>query len=232
VRSRDRLLLAAPAETGHGLPITTQEATLLGWIAGDGHVESGRRSPSISIAQSKRQHFGAIEAALQDIPHRRYEYPERTSCVIWRLTPRYAHDLLERAGHPKRDAARQVLAMSREQREAWLEAITDAEGHRSMKPGYSKPQVVISQTLGPVHDAIILAAYLSGHRPRALAHTRNHERWSDSDSIHLNNPVITGEFLHKRDAGHGPVWCITTELGSWTAEEDGHVFLTGNWSRA
>jgi SLT domain-containing protein len=225
IRSRDRILVAAPADTGPGLPITTQEAALLGWIAGDGTVEPGR---SMSVGQVKRQHFPAIEAAFAGLPHSRYEYPHRTKSVTWRLEVSYARDLLARAGHPKREATRQVLGMSAEQRAAWLEAMIAGEGHVEMKPGYTKPQVSLTQTVGPVHDAIVLAAYLEGHRPRVLPHTRDHETWTDSDSIHLNTPVVTGAYLHREDAGRGPVWCVTTELGSWTAEEDGHVFLTGN----
>jgi len=172
-----------------------------------------------------------LRELLADTPHREYVTGKTSSgnpVYLFRFSPAWTAEFIERAGHPKQDAPQQVLAMSSGQREAWLEAITDAEGHRSFKPGYSKPQVVLTQTLGPVHDAMILAAYLSGYRPRVLPHTRDHERWSDSDGIHLNNPIVTGAFLKKEDVVHGPVWCVTTELGSWTAEEDGHVFLTGN----
>jgi hypothetical protein len=244
VRSRDRLLLAAPARTGEGLPVTVAEAAILGWIAGDGHVEKyadkprGRKKPTMNIAQSKPAMAAKLTVLLADVPCAHYvDHAPRLSRVNkkpvpprhqWRLDYDYAQDLMRRAGHPKEQAVEQVLAMSAEQREAWLEAIIDAEGHRSIKPGYSEPQVTISQTLGPVHDAIVLAIYLTGHRPRVLAHTRNHERWSDSDSIHPNNPVVTGAFLKREDVGRGPAWCVTTELGTWTAKESGHVFLTGN----
>jgi SLT domain-containing protein len=44
--------------------------------------------------------------------------------------------------------------------------------------------------------------------------------------------VVTGAFLRHEDAGRGDVWCVTTELGSWTAREDDHVFLTGNSNAA
>jgi hypothetical protein len=30
------------------------------------------------------------------------------------------------------------------------------------------------------------------------------------------------------DAGEQEVWCVTAELGSFTAEQNGHVHLTGN----
>lgn len=50
--------------------------------------------------------------------------------------------------------------------------------------------------------------------------------------MHLNNPVVTGAFLNKEAAGRGDVWCVTTELGTWTAQEGDHIFLTGNSNAA
>ena len=38
IRPRDRLLLAAPALMPGLLPVSDQEAAILGWVAGDGHV--------------------------------------------------------------------------------------------------------------------------------------------------------------------------------------------------
>jgi hypothetical protein len=236
IRGADRLLLAAPAETDSSLDVTVLEAALLGWIAGDGHVETGRKNPTMSIAQSKPAMVRKLKALLAGIPHATYtdERLTRTGKVAcgprhqFRLGYRYAQDLMRRAGHPKHDAVQQVLAMSTAQRGAWLEAMTDAEGYRRTQSDGGRERVCITQTLGPVHDAIVLAVYLAGHRPRVLPHTRGHETWSDSDSINLNIPFITGSYLHKQDAGRGSVWCVTTDLGSWTAEDDGHVFLTGN----
>lgn len=246
INSRSRILLAAPADTTSSLNITVQEAAILGWIAGDGHVEKysdkprGRKQPSMSIAQSKPPMVAKLRALLADIPHAEYKDERltrmgRKPCgprYQFRLDYRYAQDLLARAGHPKKDAVAQVLAMSTEQREAWFQGVVDAEGSQNMQPGYSKPHVTVSQTLGPVHDAIGLAAYLEGHRPRVLAALRGHDSWTDCDDVALNNPIITGASLQREDAGTGEVWCVTTELGSWTADDNGHMFLTGNSNAA
>lgn len=256
-----RLMLAAPAETTSSIDITVQEAAILGWIAGDGHVEracptpaecaqrgyteSGlcqehraRQNPSISIGQTKPAMVEKLKALLADVPHALYCYGEKPTRTgkkpcgpghTFRLGYRWAADLMRRAGHPKHDAVRQVLAMSTEQRAAWLDAMIDAEGTR--EPGRSpasKERVLISQTYGPILDAIVLAVYLSGRRPRVLNNKVDTPGWSPSALVGVNIPYVTGSYLHKEDAGRGPVWCVTTELGSWTAQEDGHVFLTGN----
>jgi hypothetical protein len=145
----------------------------------------------------------------------------------FRLDHRYARDLLARAGNPKADAVRQVLAMSTEQREAWLEAIIDAEGTRDVR---SAAQVSIYHAPGSVLDAIALALYLSGRRPQLLNVRRSaeHAGWQPEMLVRSNTPVVTGAFLRTEPVGRGEVWCVTTELGSWTAREDDHIFLTGN----
>src|SRR5206468_11300879 len=51
-----RIVLARKADTPSSLDITTREASLLGWIAGDGHGESGG---GISIYPSKPPVFSA-----------------------------------------------------------------------------------------------------------------------------------------------------------------------------
>jgi uncharacterized protein YukE len=236
VRSRDRLLLAAPADTEARLDITVREAAILGWIAGDGHVENRRHRPTMSIAQSKPEMVEKLRRLLEDVPHAVY-VDDRGDCGPrhqFRLAHEYAKDLLARVGHPKTEAVQQVLAMSTEQRDAWLEALTDAEGTRAMRPGYTNPQVMIYQAPGTILEAATLAVYLSGRRPRILHVERSAapDSWSPEACVRGNNPVVTGAFLRVEGAGRGDVWCVTTSLGTWTAREDDHIFLTGNSNAA
>jgi uncharacterized protein YukE len=223
IDTRDRLLLAAPAETEATLDVTVREAAVLGWIAGDGHVERRRHAPSMSVAQSKPQFVATLRDLLAELPHATYvdDRGGRGPRHQFRLDPRYAQDLLSRAGHPKANAVEQVLAMSTAQRTAWLEAITDAEGTAG-GPVYQAP--------GAVLDAIVLATYLSGRRPRLGVVNRLDapESWAPERWVRANSPFVTGGHLTKEDGGRGDVWCVTTELGTWTAREDDHVFLTGN----
>jgi hypothetical protein len=134
------------------------------------------------------------------------------------------------AGHPRSDAVHQVLAMSTRQRDAWLAAIADAKGARAAQPGHTRPQASIHQAPGTVLDAIALAVYLSGHRPRVLDVRRaaDDEGWRAEAVVRSHPPVVTGGFLTSEPVGRADVWCVTTDLGSWTAREDEHIFLTGN----
>src|SRR5215475_1896495 len=114
------------------------------------------------------------------------------------------------------DAVTQVLAMSDEQRAAWLDAITAAEGTRSGS------RVVIYQDDGPIADAIELAIYLSGRRPSRSKDPRNDKLAWRFGSV---APYVGGAGRRRfiADAGVQEVWCPTTELGTWTAQQDGQV---------
>ena len=219
--SRDTIILAAEAETGDGLPITLAEASLLGWIAGDGNVERGRRGPSMSVSQTKREHFDSIEAAFSGSAHARYEYPDRTACVTWRLEPSVARDLIARVGHPKDDAEQIVRGMSAEQRAAWLDAMIRAEG--SSNGEYT----VVYQCDGPVREALKLAIYLSGYRP-SESKLSGKEQWAPCYAHGLTRPRVGPMNRSIVDAPDQEVWCVTTDLGTWTAQQDGQIFLTGN----
>jgi WXG100 family type VII secretion target len=236
IGSRDRVLLSAPADTEPTLELTVREAAILGWIAGDGHVDTRKHRPTVSIAQSKPDMVAKIRELLEDVPHAVY-VDDRGGVGLrhqFRLDHDYAQDLLRRAGDPKSDAVRQVLAMSTEQRAAWLEAVVDAEGTWYSRPGYTRPKAVVYQAPGEVLEAITLAVYLSGARPRVsfTDRTVEHKTWSCQAAVRANNPVVTGAFLRKEPAGRADVWCVTTELGTWTAREGDHVFLTGNSNAA
>jgi DNA polymerase I-like protein with 3'-5' exonuclease and polymerase domains len=118
---------------------------------------------------------------------------------------------------------RRVLAMADNERRAWLSGIALGEG--SVAPGGTDTWT-IAQNKGDLYDAICLALYMEGFRPsRGIQHTKGAVmcQW-----VRASKPSVTGQRLVKKDAGRGPVWCVTTELGSWTARENGEIGLTGN----
>lgn len=232
VRSRDRIMLSACAETPSTIDISVREAAILGWIAGDGNLANRTHRPAMSIAQSKPEMVDKIKRLLEGVPHALH-VDDRGGCGPrhrFHLNHDYARDLLARAGNPKSDSVTQVLAMSTGQRNAWLDAVIDAEGTRTTKPGFTRPRIAIHQAPGSVLEAVTLAVYLSGRRPRVLytKRSKHHDTRLPEASVRANTPVVSGALLGKEDVGRGAVWCVTTVLGTWTAREDDHVFLTGN----
>lgn len=113
-----------------------------------------------------------------------------------------------------------------------------AEGHVSQK-GNRSPVTQISQKAGPLAEAILLAVYLSGHRPSVYVSKRTGGRHGTVPmwTITLTSPR-TGERRERvggkncwtdESLGVQEVWGVTTSLGTWTTRQEFEVFLTGNW---
>lgn len=255
-----QIVLSRPAETVGELAITVKEAALLAWIAGDGwqqkprpsrgrNPEKGYKSGSTPmtylITQTKEQNWAAIDLALDGHgrvtrTRERHVNGELRHDREWRLPAPYARDLTERAGSPKTDCIQQVLAMSTQQREAWLTAMIRAEGHVSQKPNQA-PITQISQKSGPLAEAIVIAVYLSGRRPSVYVSTRAGGRHGPVPvwTVTLTSPcagepraTVTGKTCWTDESlGVQPTWSVTTDLGTWTARQGNSVFLTGCLAR-
>jgi hypothetical protein len=231
-----RIRVSADADTGAGLPISTTEAELLGWILGDGHIEKPARGRGgIRIIQSKPDGVAELRRLAEklNVAHSWYynepkeEWKAKQPVHILRFGPDYAIDLLKRAGYAS--PVVMTLGMSAEQRHAFLNGVIHAEGTSQSTGGERGGSLtVIPQKYGAKHDAIKLAVFLCGYRPSVFDRSEHDLRndWAPTGVIGTCRPFITP--LFRKDAGTAEVWCVTTELGTWTAEQNGHIFLTGN----
>ena len=215
--SQRRVILAASGAEGLGLPITDQEAALLGWAMTDGSIRRfensrGRRAFA-RIYQRKPVGVSAVGALMAHFEHR-YDPQYRTSTGgpthMWYVGRRVFSEVLHRSGLDDFGPVRMVLAMTSSQRKAWLDAVRMAEG--------DQPRMVnIAQSESENREAIAVAGALEGHFVTLRART-----------VDLRREAVRCNTLSERNLGHADVWCPTTGLGTWTAEQDGQVFITGN----
>ena len=249
LRTEHSVVLAARALTRQTVPVTPAEAALIAWVYCDGHVQQSpltgktaqgadgrRRKLIVSVAQAKPAGITALERVLRECGA-----PYTMDCIpavndrclpqrIYRLKTAYARELWQRAGLAEADKAQPgfyltpfVTGLGPDARDAFLRAVIDAEGWQDGKTGGTR----ISQNEGPVCDAIILAATLSGWYVR-----QNRYRHSRGNAVHvtmaLSEPRVTGQRRTTEPAGRERVWCVTTKLGSWMMRQHGQVMLTGN----
>jgi hypothetical protein len=123
-----------------------------------------------------------------------------------------------------------VLALSPDQRAAWLDSMIDAEGHRmpGKKLGH-REFVRIAQVNGPLQDAIKLAVYLEGWRPTFSANSAERNGYQPAGVVGMAGPHVAPSMFGPHEVlDRQPVWCVKTDLETWTARQDGQVFLTGN----
>lgn len=231
ITTAHRLAVAGlPLDQPGTADVTPAEAELLGWIAGDGHINFASRTVNVWLYQSKTRFLPVIDALLSGIPHSRYvrdRNPGRhLPSVAWRLSAPYARGLIARSGYLDGSPTSFVLGLSGEGIRRWLDGVLGAEGWTVPSGGNGATLPRVSQNVGPWADAMTLAAYLAGYRPTRHLKTRASARHSPNWNITLGRPWVGGTHIRRTPAGDQESWNVTTRLGTWTMLQDGLPMLT------
>jgi hypothetical protein len=186
-----------------------------------------------SIYQSKPAMVSKIRALLAHVEHTesvRRRGGNTQPAHQFRLRRAYVTDLMKRSEVLDMGPEAFVLALSPDQHAAWLDSMIDAEGHRQpgKKPGH-REFVRIAQVNGPLQDAVKLAVYLEGWRPTFSASSAERNGYQPAGLVGMAGPHVAPSMFSPHEVlERQPVWCAKTDLGTWTAEQDGQVFLTGD----
>lgn len=224
-RKQHPWVVSAPMVDGPGLPLSLDEAELLGWLLTDGGQHDGvhhRGSNfSVHVWQTKPVGVARLARLLGD----RASWNGKG----YRLANAYARDLLIRAGLTHIKDAGQLLhavsTMTAAQRSAMLDGVIGGDGHTGPTGALR-----VYQDAGPLSEVITTLAHLCGHRVRTAprSFTDGRKRNGQALQISLSRPRVSTYRQERRSLGSMPVWCPTTELGTWTARFDGNPVLTGN----
>ncbi|HXI94949.1 MAG TPA: phage tail tip lysozyme, partial [Candidatus Acidoferrum sp.] len=216
IPAQHKLLLAAEADTEHDLDLSTEEVEIIAWILTDGTLgpakkASGEQVYDSRIYQKKPKFVAELDELLASVPHTRDEDCNGAGVTAWRLRRAYATDLIRRARLDEIGPEGFILALGTDEREAFLRVAQWAEG--SASEGFRH----IAQNDGPVKSAIALAAFLCGNAVREI-----------KGGVRIRRPRVQRDRLNVSETGREAVWCVVTELGSWSMRQEGQVMLTGN----
>ncbi len=235
--SEDRIILSLPAEGGSA-PITPDEAAIVAWILTDGSLRiaplTGHRSQAggarqlhcATISQTKEPHRANLRELLARTGALQWESEPRPGHSVFALRSAYVRELWRRAGLGPRlagDLTAFVLGLSSEARAAFVAAGMAAEGCGN----------TWSQNEGPVLEGFTLAFHLEGHRASVRHKKRPPNANFEHYGVRLAKPRVTMQHKQRRVLSEDvePVWCVTTELGTWTMRQGGphgEIMLTGN----
>ncbi len=196
-----------------------------------------------AIYQSKPPMVTKLRALLAHVEHTehvRHRNSRHLPAHQFNLRRAYVTDLMKRSGVLDMGPEAFVLALSPDQRAAWLDSMIDAEGHRQpvaaigARRGASGEFIRIAQVNGLLQDAIKLAVYLEGYRPTFSANSAERNGYQPAGMIGMARPHIAPVMFASHEVlERQPVWCVTTELGTWTTRGgDDLPFLTGNSNAA
>jgi hypothetical protein len=231
VKSGHRVILAAPAESG-SYELTPAEAALLGWIMCDGTIKRVGNSVRLGISQSKPERIAEIRPLLKAVGYTFSEtytsggqrtFPSgrtyRTLPQTWFYLSAYdSRALLVKAGiSGPGDLPKLVTRLSSEARQAMLAAMMAADGtERGVFGKKRKPGVMDAwQILATLEGKVL------GVRRRASAGDVPVQRMR-------TQRYMAGVNVSLGDARIEPVWCPTTDYGTWVMRQDGMVTITGN----
>jgi replicative DNA helicase len=225
VNGRSRIRLAAPCELPAGA-VSTQDAAIVAWLWTDGTLRMStkvglqNKRPKVEglIYQKKPHGIDEVRRVLDGVPYT--ESVDSRGKITFRIAARWLRELIDRCGLRELSPVDFVLGLGNESLSAFLDACWHAEGWRTGKDGNLR---AMAQNEGPMLDAMCLAVYLSGFRPGLSSNGGR------CKNVSFSNPFVHGQWLQSDPAGDEPVWCVETELGSWTMRQNGgSPMLTGN----
>lgn len=208
---------------GPGLPISTGEAELVGWLLTDGGQHDGHHHRGVNFSVHVWQTKSAGVQRLDELLQGRASWNGKG----FRIRNAYARDLMRRVGltHIKNSAELIAAAtlMTKAQRDAMLIGVIGGDGIASGKK--------ILQNDGPTLVAIATLVALCGSRvtvTRRSAFYDGMHRNGVPMTIYVSSPLITTRVRPRVAVGPGPAWCPVTDAGTWTARFGQNPVLTGS----
>ena len=226
------ITIAAPLAKRGGDPVA---AAKLGWLFTDGHVRYSRSGPSSGfLTQSKPEYVAVLEdlfgpPTMEPVPAGIREWGGSRGVSVTREAQRWYVPssvvrpvLQEYSVTTEADLSAAVLRMTRDEAEAFLTAAMMADGSGGWF-GKTKRDVV---------DAVQLAMFLTGHATSPITERTGNEMTTKPCYVvsqHNHGRKYLSEF---REWALPPraVWCPTTEAGTWVANFNGRLAITGNTS--
>jgi len=129
------------------------------------------------------------------------------------------------------DFCSKILSMSHKERVAWLEGFILADGHyRRPRTNTEKVTIEIHQNRGDIFEAALLCSYLVHDKiVRVQGHNTSKFSKKECGKITLSNQKSrTNLTQNMKKVSREPVWCVTTELGSWVMKQGDTINITGN----
>jgi len=248
-KTTQSIVIAAPAESGSH-PLLPEEAAMIGWLLTEGTLRetyvtdsTGTYGPYMRahIDQSKVEQVEEIRQLVGSITYESV-YPARTQklpfdreseCLQahrfgFKSEPLNA--LLAKAGiRSKSDVLNLIPELTSEARLAMLYAMLRGDGHNKRGTGTSW-DFYQSEINIEILSAFELLATLCGFA-LGSKRTKEYENLNYSNShtrVMRSHKIANTYYLEITPEKDQPVWCPTTQYGTWVMKQGDMISITGN----
>jgi hypothetical protein len=220
LRSHHRIVVAAPVDDEQESVLTPEEARVLAWLCTDGHL---RTNPTLCgyIMQTKEPYRTQLRGHLAGWITS--EEARHSPMSRFHLKTKRLRALLETAGlEPQRFKEQMpslVTRLSHDARLAMWTAMVEAEGWQ--EHGHWR----FSQKPGPILDAFRILSALLGYR---LSRGKLNKAGVVTVAVMDYRRMATVTDMSITTGQSEECWCPGTDYGTWVAELEGQVTITGN----
>jgi hypothetical protein len=215
----DHLLLAAPY-SGGDKDVTPDEARLVGWLHTDGNIYRGPRGRTFDarISQTKAMQRKEIAALLDrlEMPYSQRR-ASRDGNWTYQLAAEPMRKLWKRLKLETTPLETWLLGLSQEAISAFLDACWLADGTLNHGGSGAHQRVFACIREDPFYEVLCLATWLTGHRAGRRC-----------NGVSECAATISARSINLGQAAVQDVWCVRTQLGSWTMRGREGIVLTGN----
>lgn len=222
------------------------EASLIGWILSDGHLDvskaSGKTSQGLdgrrqwvkcSVAQSKRKFYSEIKETLVKLGADFTEITRDIDDVVsFKLSSPWIRDFLNKVGLPLENKhninyEKWILSLSKESLKSFFESFFKGDGGTSEKSVKFKTKKIY-QKPGKISEAIKLTMNLLGMNTLTNKNSSNGMLViRGQNRKHIGCQRIKREYVRNSE-----VFCLTTGLGNFIIRQGGVITITGNCNYA
>ena len=226
LKTSHSLIMSAPGPDGSH-PLTPRDAAILGWLVTDGAIRRDGKYLRSCIYQSKQGNVQVIRELVgvnarettREQPARTFPSGKTYECLpqqIFTFSTEETRRILNAAGiYDTTDLPAMVTQYSHEARQAMLIAMMMADGDKAGHFGKKRKPGVM--------EAWQILATLEGFSLGMLADRNG----MPQQRLKKRRSVCISE-LSLEEAESAPVWCPTTDFGTWVMRQDGRVMITGN----
>lgn len=214
--------------------ITKEQAALVAWLlkvgyynwvepTGNPSSQGGLKQAVVgSINQDQKKYVKELEGVLK-ANGAEYTLDTKEGFNVYRLKSNWLRDFLDSVVGSREqkyavDWVQWVLTLNQDALQEFLHHFWLADGHKG-RTGSKH----ITQNVGNIADAIMLAANLTNH------HVTYNHKTDKYIVMNLSKKVFTsGQRLKKSVSRKTDVFCLTNDNGTFVARQNGVITLTGN----